>query len=77
MDKLNIGKTMEVVERGTHSLRNASRFWNIPFNSLSNHLNGKTKRKKMEFASVLIKEKNVIIVAWIIRMQECVFSITL
>jgi len=77
MDKLNIGKTMEVVEKGTCSLRNEIRSWNIPFNSLSKHLNGKTKRKKMESASVLIEEENVIIVAWIIGMQECEPSITL
>jgi hypothetical protein len=46
MDKLNIGKTMEVVERGTYSLRNEIRSWNIPFNSLSDYLKGKQRGRK-------------------------------
>ncbi len=37
--------TMDVVERGTHSLRRANRSWNIPMNSLVDHLNGESKSK--------------------------------
>jgi hypothetical protein len=37
--------TMDVVERGTHYLRRANRSWNIPMNSLVDHLNGESKSK--------------------------------
>jgi hypothetical protein len=35
-------ETMDAIEGGNTTLRRASRLWNIPLNSLSNHLNGKT-----------------------------------
>jgi hypothetical protein len=38
---------MDVVERRSHSLRRANRLWNIPMNSFSNHMNGKTISRKM------------------------------
>jgi hypothetical protein len=44
---------MDVVERGTHSLRRANKTWNIPLNSFSNHLHGKTRFRKMGLGSVL------------------------
>ncbi len=68
---------MEAVEKGTHSLRKASRSWNIPPNSLFDHLNEKTSNGKMGLASVLTQEEDVMVVAWILKMQECAFSITL
>jgi hypothetical protein len=40
-------KTMDVIERGTHSLRRANKSWNILMSSLVHHLNGKTGSKKM------------------------------
>jgi hypothetical protein len=46
--------TMDVVEKGTHSLRKAIKTWNIPTSSLSNHLNGKTKSKEMGPKGVFI-----------------------
>jgi len=49
--------TMEVIERGTYSLRRPSKSWNIPMNSLANHLNGKTKSRKMGPRGVLTKEE--------------------
>jgi hypothetical protein len=36
-------EAMEVVERGTHSLKKANQFLNISFISFSDHLNGKTR----------------------------------
>jgi hypothetical protein len=39
--------TMDVVEKGTHSLIRANKTWNILLNSFSNHLNGKTRSSKM------------------------------
>jgi len=45
--------TINVVEKGTYSLRKARRSWNIPLNSLSNYLNNKTRSMKMEPRGVL------------------------
>jgi hypothetical protein len=59
---------MEVIERGTHSLRKVSRSWNISFNSLPDHLNGNTRNMKMGLACVLTKEEDVIIIAWVLGM---------
>ncbi len=39
--------TMDVVERGSHSLRRANMSWNIPMSSFFNHLNGKTRSRNM------------------------------
>jgi hypothetical protein len=49
--------TMDVVERGTHSLRRVNRLWNIPMSSLIDHLNGKTKSRKMGLKGMLIKKR--------------------
>ncbi len=38
---------MDVVENGTYSLQKASRAWNIPTSSISDHLNGKPISRKM------------------------------
>jgi hypothetical protein len=48
--------TMDVIERGTHSLKKVSKSWNIPMSSITNHLNGKTKFKNMGPRGVLIKK---------------------
>ncbi len=66
---------MEVIERGTHLMKKVSRYWNIPFNSISDHLNGKPRCRKLRLA--LTKEEDVTIVAWILGMQECALLITL
>lgn len=60
-----------------HSLKKASQFWNIPFISLSNHLNGKIRFRKMVYIGVLMDEKYVVIVAWILVLQKCKLSPTL
>jgi hypothetical protein len=60
-----------------HSLKKASQFWNIPFISLSNHLNVKIRFRKMVYVGVLMDEKDVVIVAWILVMQKCKLSPTL
>ncbi len=49
--------TMDVVEKGTHSLRRVNRLWNIPMSSLIDHLNGKTKSRKMGLKGMLIKKR--------------------
>jgi hypothetical protein len=48
--------TMDVVERGITSLRGTNKFWGKPVTSLSNHLYGKTRSKKIGPPSVLTKE---------------------
>jgi hypothetical protein len=53
--------TMDDVERGTHSLRNANKLWHpneLPYKSL----NGKTKFEKVGLGGVLIKEENVVVI---------------
>ncbi len=68
--------TMDVVEKGLHSLRRAKRSWNIPMSSLSNHPNGKTRSRKMGPRGVLIKVEDLGVIAWTLAMQECGLSIS-
>jgi hypothetical protein len=68
---------MDVVERGTHSLKRANKSWNIPMSSLSNHLNGKTRSKKMGPRRVLTNEEDSAMITWTLIMQECALSINL
>jgi hypothetical protein len=46
--------SMDVVERGTGSLKKANKWWNIPMNFLSNHINGKTRFGKMGLGGVFM-----------------------
>jgi hypothetical protein len=55
---------MDVVENGTYTLGTANRAWNIPMNSISDHMNGKTKSKKMGLGGVPIEKKDVAVIAW-------------
>jgi len=68
---------MEIIKKGIHSLRKANQSWNISLTSLSDHLNGKTRSKKMGPTNVLIEEEYVVMVGWIITMQKCGLLITL
>jgi len=52
---------MGVVERGIMSMRKACEHWNIPINFLLYHLNGKIKIKNVGPPSVLIDEKDAIL----------------
>jgi hypothetical protein len=69
--------TMDVVERGSHSLRRAKRSWSIPMSSLSNHSNGKTRSRKMGPRGVRIKVEDSAVITWTLAMQECGLSIRL
>ncbi len=69
--------TMDVVDKKTHSLRRASKSWNIPMSSIANHLNRKTKFKKMGLRSVLTEKEDVTVIKWTFDMQECGLSISL
>jgi hypothetical protein len=56
---------MDVIERVTHSLKKATKSWNIPMNSLADHLNGKTRSMKMGLGGVLI---DAIVITWTLAM---------
>jgi hypothetical protein len=68
---------MDAIENGTFSLRRASRAWNIPMSSISNHLNGKTKSRKIGPRGVLTEKKDAIMITWTLVMGECGLSISL
>jgi hypothetical protein len=51
--------------------------WNIPMNSLVDHLNGKTKSSKMGLGGVLTKKDNALMIIWTSTMQECELLISL
>jgi len=58
---------MDVVER-THSLRKASRTWNIFLSSLFDHLNGKRRSRKVGLGGVFIIEEDVEVINWTLVM---------
>jgi hypothetical protein len=68
---------MDIVERGTHSLRKVSKSWNIPMSSIVDHLNGKTIFRKMGPRGVLIEEDDVTMIKWTLDMQKCGLSLNL
>ncbi len=68
---------MEVVERGTNTMKKASRNWGIPLFFLRNHLNDRIMSRTIRFGGVSIDEKNVAIVRWVLIMQEVGLPITL
>ncbi len=59
--------TVDVIEHGNTSLQGAIKFWCIPITSLSDHLNEKLKVDKFNHC-VLTKEKNQVVVAWVLSM---------
>jgi hypothetical protein len=68
---------MEVVERGTNTMKKASRNWGIPLFFLGNHLNDRIRSRRIRFGRVLIDAENVAIVKWVFIMQEVGLPITL
>ncbi len=58
-------------------MRKTNKHWDIPLSSLSSHLNGKTKCRKVGLLGVPMKEEDVIVVAWIANMQKHGLSISL
>ncbi len=55
-------EAMDVIENGTISLKKASTHWNIPFTSLSNHLYGRTRSRKLGPIGMLtIKEDQAMV----------------
>ncbi len=68
---------MNVVERRTLSLKRTSKSWNIPMISIVDHLNGKTRSRKMGLGGVLTEKEDVVMIKWTLNMQECGLSISL
>ncbi len=67
---------MDVIERGTYSIMKANKSLNIQMSSLFDHLNEKSKSKKMGLIGVLTKE-DVVVITWTLTMQEYGLSISL
>ncbi len=59
---------MEAVESETSSLRGATRSWCILLTNISNHLNKKTRSRKVKPQGVLMKEKDAMVVVWTLAM---------
>jgi hypothetical protein len=49
----HLENAMDMVERGHTSLRKVAKYWNIPLTSLSNHLNGRIRIRKVGPQGVL------------------------
>jgi hypothetical protein len=70
-------EAMDAIENGTISLRKASRHWNIPLTSLSYHLYGKTRSRKLGPGGVLIVEEDQVVIVWVLSMYEVGLLISL
>jgi hypothetical protein len=69
---------MDVVKRGTRSLKKVNRSWNIFLSLCFNHLNEKTRSKKMELGGTLTYEEDVeVMITFTLAMYECKVSINL
>jgi hypothetical protein len=68
---------MDVVEREHTSLQNTDMYWNIPFTSLLDHLNGRTISRRMGPQGVQIEHKDATIVIWVLNMQSVGLFITM
>ncbi len=70
-------EAMDAIEKRTYSIKRANKSWNILMSSLVDHLNERTKSKKMGLGGVLTKEEDVAMTTWTLTMQECGLSISL
>jgi hypothetical protein len=68
---------VDAIENETTSLRKASRHWNTPLTSLSNHLYGNTRSKKLGPTCVLIIEEDRVMVGWVLSLHEVELSINI
>jgi hypothetical protein len=46
---------MDAMERGDTSLRKVAKYWNIPLTSLLDHLNGRTRSRKVGPQGMLVE----------------------
>jgi len=54
---------MDTIQKKHFSMTRANQHWHIPLTSLSDHLNGKTRSKKVGPQGILTNEKDVTMVA--------------
>jgi hypothetical protein len=59
---------MDVVERGDTSLNKTTKYWNILVTSLSDHLNGRTRCRKVGPQGMLIEHEDEAMVIWVLSM---------
>jgi hypothetical protein len=55
---------MDTLERGHISFRKVNKFWHISLTLLSNHLNGKTRSRKVSPIVVIMNKVDKVIVIW-------------
>jgi hypothetical protein len=55
---------MDYMKREHTCLKKVVKYWNIPLNSLSDHLNGRTRCKKVGLEGVLIEHEDEAMVIW-------------
>jgi hypothetical protein len=68
---------MDAVERGNTSLKKAIKYWNILVTSLSDHLNGRTKCRKVGPQGMLTKHEDEAMVTWVLNIQKVGLSINI
>jgi hypothetical protein len=61
-------EAMDAMENQTIFFRRASKQWNILLTSLSNHLYGKTRTRKLGPIGILTLEEDQVVVAWVLSM---------
>jgi hypothetical protein len=61
-------EAMDAIKCGKKTLRQANRLWSIFLSFLFNHLNGKTRTRKVGVGEILIVEEDVVVVTWILAM---------
>jgi hypothetical protein len=62
-------ETMDAIKCGNKTLRQASRLWNVPLNSLSIYLNGKTRTRKVGVGGNINSRRRCCTIAiWILAM---------
>jgi len=63
--------------KATNTMKKTNRNWGISLFILGNHLNGRTRSRRIGFGGVLTDEENVAIVKWVLTMQKVGLPITL
>jgi hypothetical protein len=56
-------KSMDIIQKRHFSMKRANQHWHIPLTSLSDHLNGKTRSRKVRPQGIVTNEKDVTMVA--------------
>ncbi len=68
---------MDIIESGHTSLRKANKYENIIFASLLDHLNGRTRSRKVGPQGVLTELQDGTIISWVLKIQKVGLFVTL